>query len=126
MRRSSWAGVGVFALAMVGMGTAASGACLTANAEGVEVTGVIDTLRGGLKALILRPSVPVCLSGPDQQDNVAETDAVHVYAASDVVMGQLMSAIRTPVHLKGRLFPPSNRLHKAPIVMEVSEVLPGL
>ena len=125
MQRSRWGRAGVCALASFGMATAARGACLTAHAEGVELAGVIDTLRGGLKGLILRPDAPVCLSGPQPADTVPETEAIHVYAGSDAVMDQLMATIRRPVRVKGRLFPPTNRLHKASIVMEVSAVLPG-
>lgn len=93
-----------------------------ANTGGVQLTGTLDALRGGLRALIVRPVAPVCLTGPAPADAVSATDAVQVYSDTDAVMTTMMSLMGREVQLTGRMYAPFAQLHRAPIVMEVVAV----
>jgi hypothetical protein len=98
--------------------------CLVAESQ-VEVTGTLDALRGGLRALILKPSAAVCLTGPAPTDAVPTSEAIQVYSNADGVMTTLMGLMGTTVRLKGRVFAPFAQAHRAPIMMEVSAAEPA-
>ena len=124
MRRIDWMALTVVWVIAGAMPVSAAD-CIVANTEGVELVGTIDALRGGLRALIVRPKIAVCLTGPAPADAISETDAVQVYSNEDSVMTKMMGMIGTEVRLKGRMFAPFAQVHRAAIIMDVSTAQPN-
>ncbi len=98
---------------------ALAGECARANRDGAIAEGHL-ILRDD--ALILQMPQGVCLKGDDEMDNVEETTELHVFGANDAVHGAIVKLVGQDVHLRGRFMGAHTQHHKAPILMEVSEV----
>jgi hypothetical protein len=73
-------------------------------------------------APILTMASPICLSGPEEDDNVEPTQKLHVYAADTATQKELRSFIGKGVRLTGEVFAAHTAHHHAPIVMDVKRV----
>lgn len=103
-------------------------ACLRAGQDGSVVTGRLEVAQYSdasgrrASALILAVAPPVCLSGPDPEDNVQPTARVHVFSSDEGLHKKLQNAVGQILRLKGGAFPAHTVHHRAPVVFNVSAV----
>jgi hypothetical protein len=73
-------------------------------------------------ALILTMTSPICLSGPEEEDNVEPTRKLHVYGDDTATQRKLRSFVGKGVRVTGEVFAAHSAHHHAPIVMDVKRV----
>ena len=73
-------------------------------------------------ALILTMASPICLSGPEEDDNVEPTRKLHVYGDDTATHKKLQTFVGKGVRLTGEVFAAHTAHHHAPIVMDVKLV----
>jgi hypothetical protein len=112
-------GLGLLCALVVASAPCAAGDdCYAAGDDGAIAEGRL-TERGD--AMILKVPQPICLSGPEDSDNVNESAEIHVYSDDAGVEQTLRGLVGKDVHLRGSLMGAITQHHKAPIVMRVRE-----
>jgi hypothetical protein len=107
---------------------AAQAACLKANAQGQVAEGRLVTGRfkdaAGRRedAYIVELTVPVCLAGDDENDQVKATRRIHVYPQDDKLGAALRRLVGRTVRITASPFGQHTVHHHAPIVMGVAAV----
>jgi hypothetical protein len=96
------------------------GSCLRASSAAQRVSGNL-TKQGS--NFILRADGPVCLRGSDAEDNKNNVTTIHLYSNSAAVQRQLSRGVGRYLEVVGRPFGAITQHHRAPIVMEVREVV---
>jgi Domain of unknown function (DUF4431) len=118
----------LFVFATVSIASSAAAQCMKADAPGQIAEGRLSIGRATDAAgrperpYILTLPVPVCLDGPDPDDRVKSTRAIHVYPANDKLARDFRRFVGKTVLVRGRPFAAHTAHHHAPIVMEVSEI----
>lgn len=76
------------------------------------------------KAYILKLAAPVCLTGPDAEDNVKASSTIHVYSSNEALHARFRSLVGRQIRVEGQPFGAITAHHHAPIVMDVSRIDP--
>lgn len=71
---------------------------------------------------ILTLSSPVCLTADDPDDNVANSNTIHIFSTEDAVAGKIVRFVGKSVRVRGRPFPALTAHHHAPIVMDINAI----
>jgi Domain of unknown function (DUF4431) len=108
----------LLAMAFLALGACAHAAECTRAGEDTIAEGRLIA-RGD--ALILTLPVPMCLSGDEDTDNVAETKEIHVYSPDEALQSSLRGLAGKDVQVRGTMMGAVTQHHKAPIVMQATE-----
>ena len=109
-------------------GTSVAAKCLTANAEDQIAEGRLtvgsgkDAAGRSQKPYLLRMPAPACLNGADPEDRVKGSRIIHVYPANEKLGRDFRRFVGKTVLVRGNPFPRHTMHHRAPIVMEVTEI----
>ncbi len=77
---------------------------------------------GGERVYLLQVPMPVCLTGRSPQDNVRGTKIIQVYSSNATVNRSIQRFLGKDVQVTGRAFGAITQHHKAPIVMDLSDI----
>lgn len=74
-------------------------------------------------AYLLFPAKSVCLNGEDY-DHVESARRIHVFSMDEAIMRKLRANLGRKVRVKGNAFGEHTAHHHAPIVMNITEIVP--
>jgi hypothetical protein len=77
---------------------------------------------GGERVYLLQVPMAVCLTGGGPHDNVKATKVIQVYSSNAAVSRSIQRFVGKDVEVTGRAFGALTQHHKAPIVMELSDI----
>jgi Domain of unknown function (DUF4431) len=111
--------------ACVGLASSALAAepCMQANKSGEMQQGrLVPKTMGGERVYILQIPLPECLSGDAPSDNVKGTKTIQVMSSDAKVSKLIAKFAGKDVQVTGRAFGATTPNHKAPIVMDLSDI----
>jgi hypothetical protein len=130
MRRLLFAGATFVAcLAASGGVTVAAPLCMAGGVKGAGAQGEVSaqtfTLAGGKKETVylLRLPLPICLSGSDKKDQVAEAGTIQLESSDAEVRKTIEEHVGKELLVMGRPFGARGPHHHAPVVMEVTKII---
>src|SRR4051812_835625 len=94
--------------------------CLRADSSRERVTGTV-VKRGA--DFLFQVDGPTCLRGSDAEDRKNDVKTIHLYSNSPTVQRQLSRSVGRYIEVVGRPFGALTQHHKAPVVMQVKEVI---
>ena len=94
--------------------------CMRAGSSRERVTGTL-TKRGA--DFLFQVDGPICLRGSDPEDRKNGVKTIHLYSNSSRVQRELARSTGQYIEVVGRPFGALTQHHKAPVVMEVREVI---
>lgn len=77
---------------------------------------------GGDRVYLLQVPTPVCLTIRNSKDNVRGTKIIQVYSSNAAVSRSIGRFVGKDVQVTGRAFGAVTQHHKAPIVMDLSDI----
>ena len=83
---------------------------------------LVQRTIGGERVYLLQVPTPVCLTGRDPEDNVRGTKTIQVYSSNAAVSRSIHRFVGKDVQVTGRAFGAATQHHKAPIVMDLSDI----
>lgn len=116
------------AVTACGMGVAGAQSCQSAEGPAFVAGGVLakrgfrDAAGRPETAYILDMPQAECLTGQEEEDNVAPTRRLHLYASQDAVARTLARLVGKRVMIEGRAFGAHTAHHHAPIVVDVTAI----
>ncbi len=113
------------ALVAVSSGSAGAQSCydMPANKLGeIQQGRLMQKTIGGELVFLLQVPTPVCLNGKDPADKVRGTKIIQVYSSDETVSRSIRRFVGKYVQVAGRAFGALTHHHKAPIVMDLSNI----
>jgi hypothetical protein len=83
---------------------------------------LVQRAIGGKRVYLLRVPTPVCLTARNSKDNVRGTKIIQVYSSNAAVNRSIVRFVGKDVQVTGRVVGALTRHHKAPIVMDLSDI----
>ena len=83
---------------------------------------LVQRTIGGEQVYILQVPMAVCLTGRAPEDNVRGTKTIQVYSSKAAVERSMRRFVGKDVQVTGRAFGAITQHHKAPIVMDLSDI----
>jgi hypothetical protein len=115
--------LGFIACVVLAFDVSAADICMPANKDNqIEEGRLVQKTLGGERVYILQVPTPECLSGDSPSDNVKGATTIQIMSSDDKVTKLIGKFVGKSVQVTGRLFGATTPKHKAPIVMDLSDI----